>query len=154
MEMHVEDGYYESEIYSRAFSLSQLRSSGEAEIRVLGQEYVFGDMFLTVVKRGHVLICHTTIQQKSNQEYRVNKGRCKSNGVNLEVEEFRKVVKTLSYFNKKEVYCTNVMDGWGGIIEGVFEGRRFSFKFMNPSECNTPETNELSRILNLLESDT
>jgi len=153
MEMHVEDGYYESEIYSQAFSLPQLRSTGEAEIRVLGEEYVFGDMSATIVKNGRVKTCYTTIQQDNNQEFRIKRGSCKSNAVKFNIEAFKEMVRILADFNKREIYCTNVMDGWGGIIEGVYEGKRFSFKFMNPSACDTPETNEVSRILDLLEPE-
>jgi hypothetical protein len=140
----------ESEIYSKAFSLPQLILTGSTEIRIWGNEYVFGNIVAIIVKDNEISECRTSIEQTNDGEHRIIPGKCNNKGISIDAKQVQEMADILVKFDKKNIYCKNKMDGWGGIIEGINNGKRFSFGFLNPEACKTPEAIELSRILKSL----
>ena len=143
--------YYKADLYARAFKVKQLRSTQENELRVWWDEYIFGDIFATLVTEKGIKQCKALTEQTDDREYRIHSAKCNGPTFQISESEMKEMLSSFLKFNDKKIYCTNVMDGAGGIIEGVYNGERFAFSMLNPDSCELPEAKEVTRFLGKIE---
>jgi len=137
--------------YASAAGLSSLRSSDTKAIRIWANNYMFGEVTGFVVAEDSVSICAARTELHESIET-IHSASCREvpNWKNLKA--LLSKIEELSRFDNMRVGC-GVMDGTGYAVDGVLNGRRFSFESNNPQECSDEVSKAMVETLNLLPED-
>lgn len=133
------ENYDELEIaaYSRAVSATPMDPRDGNQVRVWTMGYWSGRMPITgyILTHAGAYRCQLSYTNDTGKFIEIHRGHCR--GPRKYAERLAKalaVLPELAKFDGGEVSC-QVFDGWGALVEGIVDGKRFSFSASNPDAC-------------------
>ena len=129
--------------YSHAANLRPLRQSGDDELRIWSRDYMLGSVEGIVISKSGAIKCIAT-SQYADGIITVARAKCRPWHKG---QEALATLDEISLLDGKEWDCP-VFDGGEIYVDGLRDGKRFTFRVGNPGFCSDHDSKIVVELLN------
>ena len=134
--------------YAEAVGMPPLGTAGLNEVRMWTRGYMDGAVWAYAASNGSERTCETR-SDWSQEATSIEPGKCSRSRRSRLADDALQLLPTLARYDKQDLNCPEVMDGWNIMVEGVVNGAAFAFEYSNADNCDDDAARAVKRLLSI-----